>query len=176
MKANAKKVRILCLEDDSDWQRKIKGYLDVAGEPPHDDFQDDLEQGQINVYVGDRFELTIVDSRANAERLVSRSGSQEGVLEEKGPFDLFIVDISLALGDSGDEQGLAFVEEIRNREAIYRQAGESIPGLKILIFTGYPWRDRIKRAFRDLGVVDFLDKGRISRTEFAKAIEAALND
>lgn len=152
MNKRGESARILYLEDDQEWQEKIKEYL------------------------GDRYDLLTVHDPAQAEGMLFPTRSSGGKMADTTPFQLFIADISLVLGNSGDEQGLRFIEDIRNRESLHRQAGELSDKLKIMILTAYPWRERIKVAFRDLRVTDFLDKGHISRAVLLSAVERAFRD
>jgi DNA-binding NtrC family response regulator len=77
-------------------------------------------------------------------------------------FALGLVDISLALGNAGDEEGLLFIEEL--------QTVETLRDLPMIIITGYPTTERARKAFKDYGVYDFFDKGTLDPRELKRAI------
>lgn len=86
-------------------------------------------------------------------------------LDEK-TFDLALVDISLIPGVSGDTQGLQFIEALK-QSGILRD-------INIIIVTAYPWRTRIRKAFRDYGVFDFFDKAKLNPKELKATVMEAI--
>ena len=126
--------------------------------------EDDPEWAKrIQSYLGERYDITIVRCVNDALDLVREQS-----------FALLLLDISLVIGDSGDERGLQFIEQIRNMETIHRTAGDQVSRTKIVILTAYPWRRRIIQSFRDYQVSDFLDKGDTSRADVVKVVDAAI--
>ena len=86
-------------------------------------------------------------------------------LNEK-TFALALVDVSLIPGVSGDTQGFQFIEALKG-------AG-FLRDVNIIIVTAYPWRTRIRKAFRDYGVFDFFDKAKLSPREFKATVKEAI--
>jgi CheY-like chemotaxis protein len=94
-------------------------------------------------------------------------GEAYDLLQKQG-FDLAIVDISLVPNLATDEKGLRFVEGLRQIEFLR--------DLKIIIVTAYRTTDRIRQAFREYDVYDFLDKGSLTSQEFRKIVAQALGE
>jgi CheY-like chemotaxis protein len=137
-----KKARILLLEDDREWIDTLSEYL-----------EEDYE-----VYSAtslEEAELRLVELRPYLE-------SQEV------PFHLAIVDISLILGDSDDEQGFYFIEDLRTRDILR--------DVSIIVVTAYPRTERVRTAFKDYKVHDFIDKMTLVPGDFKKEVAEAIAD
>lgn len=96
----------------------------------------------------------------------ARTLSEAVGLLQGDAFDLAIVDISLVLDDPSDEKGLRFVSALRQTEFLRN--------MKIIIVTAYRTSERIRVAFKEYDVHDFLDKGSLNPREFRKIVAEAL--
>jgi DNA-binding response OmpR family regulator len=75
-------------------------------------------------------------------------------------FKIALIDVSMN-NTATDSSGLRFIEEMRQKELFQ--------GFPFVVITGFPGQnDRVIEAFRDLGVADFLLKGKIDTTETIK--------
>lgn len=83
-------------------------------------------------------------------------------------FDLAIVDISLISGAHEDEKGFHFIEELRTTK--------TLRDMSIVILTAYSTVERLRRAFRDYGVFDFIDKGTLDPEEFRRTVAEAIDE
>jgi response regulator RpfG family c-di-GMP phosphodiesterase len=83
-------------------------------------------------------------------------------------FHLAIVDISLVLGDSKDEQGFDLIEDLR--------ATEILRDMSIIIVTAYPTEERVRKAFKRFRVHDFIDKMTLDPKEFKQEVANAIAD
>ena len=82
--------------------------------------------------------------------VTSASGHKEALaaLDREPPFHVAVVDIRLDDRDRDNEDGLRLIEEINRK-------GEPT---KTIIVTGYPTFRTSRRAFRDLGALDYIEK------------------
>jgi DNA-binding NtrC family response regulator len=86
----------------------------------------------------DEYQVTSVESYQEALEALKRDP----------PFHVAVVDIRLDDQDRSNEDGLCLIEEIKR---------EKKP-TKTIIVTGYPTFRTSRRAFRDLGVSDYVEK------------------
>lgn len=87
-------------------------------------------------------------------------------LLKKQPFDVAVVDIRLVDWDERNEQGMQLLRELDEIA--------EINGTQAIVITGYGTRDRMREAFRDHRVVDFIEKQRFNPEEFKTTVlEAA---
>jgi CheY-like chemotaxis protein len=92
----------------------------------------------------------------------------ERLLKKLEPFHLAVVDISLVLGDSKDEQGFEFIEEVRTKEILR--------DVSIIVVTAYPTTERVRKAFKDYKVHDFIDKMSLVPSKFKNEVDEAIAD
>jgi CheY-like chemotaxis protein len=97
---------------------------------------------------------------------IAKTLSEAVGLLQANSFDLAIVDISLVLDDPGDEKGFRFVSALRQTEFLRN--------MKIIIVTAYRTSERIRVAFKEYDVHDFLDKGSLDPREFREIVAEAL--
>ena len=91
--------------------------------------------------------------------------SASKIIQEQ-PLDVVIVDIRLVDWDEENEQGMQLLRELDEIA--------DINGTQALIITGYGTKERMRRAFRDHQVVDFIEKQRFDPQNFkATVLEAA---
>lgn len=114
------------------------------------DYVDTLEG-----YLKDDYEVHSAESLREARSLL-----------EWNAFHLAIVDISLVLGDSSDEKGFRLIEELRTTEILR--------DMSIIIVTAYPSEERVRKAFKDYRVRDFIDKMTLDPKEFKKEVAEAI--
>jgi len=106
-----------------------------------------IEEGEYNIQEA--------DSYGKASKLL-----------QKQPFDVAIVDIRLVDWDERNEQGMQLLRELD------KVADEN--GTQSIVITGYGTKDRMREAFRDHQVVDFIEKQRFDPEEFkATVLKAA---
>jgi len=90
-------------------------------------------------------------------------------LLQKQPFDVAIVDIRLVDWDEKNEQGMQLLRELDEIA--------DANGTQAVVITGYGTKDRMREAFRDHQVVDFIEKQHFDPEEFKatvlKAVEKA---
>lgn len=90
----------------------------------------------------------------------------ETLLLQKPPFHLVIADLRLNDEDDSNEDGLRLID-MCNRMGKYTKA---------ILVTGYPSIETVKRAFKDLDVVEYIDKGQaINPTEFRQLVRDTVN-
>lgn len=109
----------------------------------------------LNGYLKDEYDVYSAASLNEARKLLDRQ-----------TFHLAIVDISLVLGDSRDEKGFLLVEELRTTEILR--------DISIIIVTAYPSEERIRKAFKDYKVHDFIDKITLVPQEFKREVAEAI--
>ena len=89
-------------------------------------------------------------------------------LLDKRYFNVALVDLSLVPGDAKDVQGMAFLQQVRERfldEAV-----------RCIILSSYGNNKKYREAFRDFRVVDFLEKGDFSAPALTCTVKQALSD
>ena len=102
-----------------------------------------IEEGEYNIHEADNYE------RANE------------LLQEQ-PFDVAVVDIRLVDWDEQNEQGMQLLRELDEiKEANATQ---------VIVITGYGTEERMRRAFRDHRVVDFMKKKGFDPQEFKATV------
>ena len=82
-------------------------------------------------------------------------------------YHLFVLDLSMVIGDGSDEQGFNFLKDLRQIDW-GRTAG-------VLIITAYPNIERVRMAFAEHKVDDFLFKSEWTRAGFLEKVVAVLN-
>ena len=87
-------------------------------------------------------------------------------LLDKRYFNVALVDLSLQPGDAKDEQGMAFLRQLHERA--------SAETVRSIILSAYGTNKKIRDAFRDFRVVDFLEKGDFSAPALVCAVKQAL--
>jgi DNA-binding NtrC family response regulator len=106
-----------------------------------------IEEGEYNIHEADNYE------------------SASELLQEQ-PFDVAVVDIRLVDWDEKNEQGMQLLRELDEIA--------DINGTQAVVITGYGTKDRMREAFRDHDVVDFLEKQHFDPEEFkATVLKAA---
>ena len=86
-------------------------------------------------------------------------------LLEKQPFDVALIDIRLVDWDETNEQGMQLLREL--------DEVSSINGTQSVVITGYGTKERMREAFRDHQVVDFIEKQRFAPEEFITIVREA---
>lgn len=81
--------------------------------------------------------------------------------------NIAFVDISLYLGDAQNSEGMAFLKWIRS------QGLDEV--VQPIVVSGYPDFDRVRSAFHDYNVVDFLEKKSFQAVKAKTAMEEGLN-
>jgi DNA-binding response OmpR family regulator len=87
-------------------------------------------------------------------------------LLEKSYFNVGVVDLRLDAGDESDNQGMAFMRALRERGL-----EEMLP---CIVLTAYGNSARVRQAFRDFQVVDFLEKVPFQPAELLEAVTKSL--
>ena len=82
-------------------------------------------------------------------------------------YHLFVLDLSMVIGDGSDEQGLVFLKDIRQIDW-----GRTA---SVLIITAYPTLDRMRSVFAKHKVDDFFLKADWNRDEFREKVVEVLN-
>jgi DNA-binding NtrC family response regulator len=91
--------------------------------------------------------------------------SASKIIQEQ-PLDVAIVDIRLVDWDEENEQGMQLLRELDEIA--------DINGTQAVVITGYGTKDRMREAFRDHQVVDFIEKQYFDPQEFkATVLKAA---
>jgi DNA-binding NtrC family response regulator len=89
-------------------------------------------------------------------------------LLKKQPLDVVVMDIRLVDWDEKNEQGMQLLREL--------DEVASLNGTQSIVITGYGTKERMREAFRDHQVVDFIEKQRFDPEEFkAMVLKAAEN-
>jgi len=87
-------------------------------------------------------------------------------LIQRHAFDVAVVDIRLVDWDEKNEQGMQLLREL--------DEAAQANGTRAIVITGYGTKDRMREAFRDHQVVDFIEKQRFTPKEFKmRVLEAA---
>ena len=87
-------------------------------------------------------------------------------LLQREPFDVAVVDIRLVDWDDTNEQGMQLLRELDELA--------EINGTQAVVITGYGTKERMREAFRDHQVVDFIEKQHFAPEEFkATVLKAA---
>jgi CheY-like chemotaxis protein len=128
---NIQKPRILHLEDDPGWTRKVRQYL------------------------GEKYEVVATPSLPGAK----------GLLDTED-FHLAIVDLSLVPLEGSDTGGFQFMSYLRSSDLWI--------DLPVVVLTAYDSMDRMRDAFKEFKVFDFLAKDKIEREEFQAFIAQAI--
>ena len=81
-------------------------------------------------------------------------------------FNVALVDFSLQPGDPKDEQGMTFLRQLYERDL-----AETV---RSIILSAYGTNKKIRDAFRDFRVVDFLEKGDFSASALVCTVKQAL--
>ena len=88
-----------------------------------------------------------------------------GVIEDQ-PLDVALIDIRLIDWDEKNEQGMELLQQL--------DEVAEINGTQAIVVTGYGTQERMREAFRDHGVVDFIAKQKFDPEEFKRTVlEAA---
>ena len=87
-------------------------------------------------------------------------------LADKRYFNVAVVDWSLCPGDAGDAQGIEFLRQLRARGV-----DETI---RCVILSSYGTVRRVRDAFRDFDVTDFVDKREFTEQNLVAAVQQAL--
>jgi DNA-binding NtrC family response regulator len=85
---------------------------------------------------------------------------------ERATFRLAIVDIRLIAHDGRDESGFRFIEELRTREILR--------DMSLVIVSAYGTVERVRKAFKDYKVYDFVDKGTLDPLKFKQTVTEAM--
>lgn len=109
----------------------------------------------IKGYLEDDYEVFPAASLKEAQRLLGAK-----------TFHLATIDISLVLADSRDEKGFRLIEEIRTTEILR--------DMSVIVVTAYPSEERMRKAFRDYRVHDFIEKMTLDPQEFKKEVADAI--
>ena len=117
--------------------------------------EDDIDYVDTLVGYLDEYEVYTAATLREARKLLDQQ-----------TFHLAIVDISLVLGDSRDEKGFCLIEELRTTEILR--------DMSIIIVTGYPSEERMRKAFKDYRVHDFIDKMTLEPKEFKREVAEAI--
>lgn len=84
----------------------------------------------------------------------------------KDPYDVVLLDLRLIDWDERNEQGMQLLCEL--------DSIAELNGTQAIVITGYATRQRMRVAFRDHQVVDFIEKQRFDPQEFkATVLQAA---
>lgn len=83
-------------------------------------------------------------------------------------FNVAIVDLSLEPGDGKDEQGMALLRQLRERGLD--------DTVRSIILSAYGTNKKVRDAFRDFRVVDFLEKGDFSAPALVCTVKQALSE
>ena len=86
------------------------------------------------------------------------------LLQEQS-FDVALIDIRLVDWDEENEQGMQLLRELDEIA--------DLNGTQSAIITGYGTKDRMREAFRDHPVVDFIEKQRFDPDEFKMIVREA---
>jgi DNA-binding NtrC family response regulator len=91
--------------------------------------------------------------------------SASKIIQEQ-PLDVAIVDIRLVDWDEEDNQGMQLLRELDEIA--------DVNGTQAIVITGYGTKDRMRKAFRNHQVVDFIEKQHFDPDEFkATLLKAA---
>jgi DNA-binding NtrC family response regulator len=99
---------------------------------------------------------------------VYEAGDYETATEliENQPLDVALIDIRLIDWDEKNEQGMELLRQLDEVAAVN--------GTQSIVVTGYGTGERMREAFRDHQVVDFIAKQKFNPQEFKKTVlEAA---
>lgn len=107
---------------------------------------------RIQDYLGDKYDVVTVGKVEDALELI-----------EERPFALLLVDYRLVPLDGYDQQGLAFIKQLREIEAFYQKVGDRVSGTKVVLLSAYPWGESLRQQYRDYEIAGVLDKGNVSR-------------
>jgi ActR/RegA family two-component response regulator len=101
---------------------------------------------------------------------VTAVGSREEALQtlREHLYHLAIVDLSLESGDAQDEQGMHILQDMQDM-------GLS-EAVTTIILSGHGTTERMRTAFRDYGVVDFLSKREFDADELLTTVRKAWSD
>lgn len=86
------------------------------------------------------------------------------MLQEQ-PFNVVLVDIRLVDWNEKNEQGMQLLQELDEIS--------DLNGTQSVVITGYGTKDRMRKAFRDHKVVDFIEKQRFDPEEFRMIVRQA---
>lgn len=86
-------------------------------------------------------------------------------LLQEQPLDVALIDIRLVDWDETNEQGMQLLRELDEIS--------DLNGTQSVIITGYGTKDRMREAFRDHQVVDFIEKQRFDPEEFRTIVRRA---
>ena len=102
-----------------------------------------------------------------AEHVATAANLPEALdLLDRRYFNVAIVDLSLQPGDPKDEQGMAFLRQLQEQHL-----DETV---RCIILSAYGTNKKIRDAFRDFRVVDFLEKGDFSAPALVCTVKQAL--
>jgi len=87
-------------------------------------------------------------------------------LLESQPLDVAIIDIRLVDWDELNDQGMKLLRQLDEIS--------DINGTQAIIITGYGTKDRMREAFRDREVVDFIEKKHFHPDEFKRSVLKAV--
>jgi DNA-binding NtrC family response regulator len=83
-------------------------------------------------------------------------------LIQRVPFDVVVLDIRLTDWEEKDEHGMQLLREL--------DPVADMNGTRAIMITGYGTIDRMREAFRDHQVVDFIEKQHFSPKEFKTTV------
>ena len=110
---------------------------------------------KVNEYLGDKNDVVVTPSLAYAKDLLT-----------KEDFDLALVDISLISQTGSDTQGFQFLSFVRSSDLWV--------DLPVVILTGYDNMERMRTAFKEFRVFDFLAKDKMERERFQQIVSQAI--
>jgi DNA-binding NtrC family response regulator len=87
-------------------------------------------------------------------------------LLQKQPLDVVLIDIRLVDWDEKNEQGMQLLHELDELS--------DMNGTQSVVITGYPTMERMRKAFRDHQVVDFIRKRKFDPEEFKTIVRDAV--
>jgi len=105
-----------------------------------------IEEGEYNISEADSYEKALKVIRGQ-------------------PLDVALIDIRLVDWEEENEQGMQLLRELDELA--------ELNGTQSIVVTGYGTKDRMRRAFRDYGVLDFLEKDAFNPQEFKAMVRKA---
>lgn len=109
----------------------------------------------IKQILGRRYEVVATSSVAAAEELLNTQD-----------FALALVDTSLVPMQGSDITGNQLISYIR--------ASDLVADLPVIVLTGYDWKERMRVAFKDLKVFDFVSKHELEPVDFEVLVAQAV--
>jgi len=140
-----RRVQILVLEDQEDWQDIIRRTLTEYCVDKH---KNDEHQFEYDIY-----SATSIEEAHN--------------LLKQHHFHIWLLDLSIDEDEVANRAGVAFLEQ-------YRDTGLA-QHVAIFVISGYPNKDNMRDTLKDSdGALDFFDKGDFSRDELCDRVRKVL--